>query len=218
VNSGDSVYESEYSKELNTIMFVTCYSEGTEGLKTTFDSLANTSYDDDYKLLFVVADGLITGSGNPKPTPQLVLDMLDVDPGLPFPPEPKSYIAVAEGSKKHNMAQVYAAWYNFNGHSVPTILVVKCGTTAEMSQPKPGNRGKRDSQMIMMNFYERVLLDEPMCALDYEIFEKMRYLMGITPDNFELILMVDADTKVSEDSLSKMAACMASGTLPNYAF
>lgn len=35
-------YTSEYTEELHTILLVTCYSEGREGLKATLDSLANT--------------------------------------------------------------------------------------------------------------------------------------------------------------------------------
>ena len=201
-------YESVYTEELYSVMLVTCYSEGQEGLKTTLDSLASTFYSDDYKLIFVVADGLITGAGNSKSTPQLILDMVTLDPGMPYPPEPVSYVAIGEGSKRHNMAQVYAAWYNYKGHSVPTIVLIKCGTPAEQAMAKPGNRGKRDSQMILMNFFRHIMLDEPLCPLDYDIFEKVRFLMGITPDVFEILLMVDADTKVAEDSLSRMVACM----------
>jgi chitin synthase len=93
-------------------MLVTCYSEGEEGLRTTFDSLALTSYCEDYKLLFIVADGLITGSGNSKSTPDLIIDMLEMDKSWPLPPPALSYFSLADGSKEHNKAQVYAAWYN----------------------------------------------------------------------------------------------------------
>ncbi len=63
-----------------------------------------------------------------------------------------------------------------------------------------------------MKFFQRVMFDEPMCQLDYEIFEKMRLLTGTTPDIFKILLCVDADTKVAEDSLSRMVACMANGS------
>jgi chitin synthase len=106
------------------------------------------------------------------------------------------------------MAKVYACWYKINGHCVPTIVIVKCGTPAEQCHSKPGNRGKRDSQLILMSLFQKVTFDEPMSELDVDIFEKVRYLMGVTPDVFEIILMVDADTKVAEDSLSRMIACM----------
>lgn len=40
------------------------------------------------------------------------------------------------------------------------------------------------------------------------MFLKMNYLMGIPPDCFEIVLMVDADTKVAPDSLARMVASM----------
>jgi len=202
----NAVPQSEYTEEVYTLMLVTCYSEGQEGIKTTMDSLANTIYNDSKKLMFVVADGQITGSGNAKTTPDLILELLEID--NTFPCDPMSYEAIAEGSKRHNMARVHVGFYNYNGHRVPTILVNKCGTPAEADGPKPGNRGKRDSQIILMSFFKKVIFDEPMTALEYDLFTKMQYLMDVTPDRFEIILMVDADTRVEPDSLSRMVACM----------
>ena len=37
------------------------------------------------------------------------------------------------------------------------ITVAKCGNPKEQNQPKPGNRGKRDSQLILMNFISRMI-------------------------------------------------------------
>lgn len=37
--------------ELYTVMLVTCYSEGEEGLRTTMDSLSNTTYSDQHKVM-----------------------------------------------------------------------------------------------------------------------------------------------------------------------
>jgi chitin synthase len=105
--------KSEYGQEIRTIMLVTCYSEGEDALRKTFDSLAETKYNEDFKLLFIVADGIITGSGNPKSTPQLIIDMLEMDSSWPSPPPALSYFSLADGSKEHNKARVYAAWYNF---------------------------------------------------------------------------------------------------------
>jgi chitin synthase len=86
---------------------------------------------------------------------------------------------------------------------------VKSGTEEEALAAKPGNRGKRDSQMILMRFLQKVNFNERMCPLEYELFQKIHYLMGVTPDRFEIILMVDADTQVAHDSLARMVACMA---------
>ncbi|KAK9659912.1 hypothetical protein K7432_018288 [Basidiobolus ranarum] len=129
------------SSELFTILLVTCYSEGESSIRCTIESLASTEYGDDHKLLFIVADGIITGSGNDRSTPDICVDLLEIDPAFENP-EPMSYIAVAAGAKQHNMAKVYAGHFNHKGHRVPTIVVVKCGTPEEQSAPKPGNRAE----------------------------------------------------------------------------
>ncbi|KAG1242416.1 hypothetical protein G6F68_016200 [Rhizopus microsporus] len=86
---------------------------------------------------------MIVGSGNDRSTPRIVLDILGVDPNLD--PEPMSFLSLGEGKKQHNMGKVYSGLYECSGHVVPFVVVVKVGTTEE--RQKPGNRGKRDSQM-----------------------------------------------------------------------
>jgi len=77
------------------------------------------------------------------------------------------------------------------GRRTPTVIVVKCGTDAEsVSDKKPGNRGKRDSQLILMNFFSRVTYNDRMSPLDFDLFRKIHILMGVTPDFFEVCLMV----------------------------
>jgi chitin synthase len=77
-----------------------------------------------------------------------------------------------------------------NGHRTPTIIVVKCGMPTEAKDKKPGNRGKRDSQLILMNFFSRVTYNDRMSPLDFDIFRKLQTLMGVTADFFEVVLMV----------------------------
>ncbi len=61
---------------------------------------------------------------------------------------------------------------------------------AEAQDKKAGNRGKRDSQLILMNFFSRVTYNDRMSPLDFDLFRKMQVLMGVTPDYFEVCLMV----------------------------
>nr|KAJ3417744.1 hypothetical protein HK105_000852 [Polyrhizophydium stewartii] len=194
--------------DLYTVLFVTCYSEGEASLRATLDSLAATDYDDCKKLLFVVADGIVKGTGNEASTPDLLIRMMHHDGAFGDNPPAFSYVAVATGSKQHNKARVYCGSYEVNGRHVPMVLVVKIGTEDEADQAKPGNRGKRDSQLVLMNFFSRVVLNDRMTPLDYDIFRKIHHLMGVTPDQFEIVLMVDADTKVATDSLRFMINAM----------
>ncbi|KAF9429915.1 hypothetical protein BGZ76_001060 [Entomortierella beljakovae] len=195
-------------QELHTVLLVTCYSEGESSLRTTIESLAATEYPDNKKLLFIICDGIITGSGNDRSTPDICSSLLELDPTFDSDPTPQSYIAVAAGSKQHNRAKVYAGYFRWKNRRVPTVLVVKCGNEAEHDKPKAGNRGKRDSQLILMNFFSRVTYNDRMTPLDYELFRKIQHLMQVTPDRFEIVLMVDADTKVYPSSLRLLMNCM----------
>ncbi|KAI8137857.1 chitin synthase-domain-containing protein [Fennellomyces sp. T-0311] len=184
---------------------VTCYTEDEESLRKTIDSIATLRYDDKRKLLFVICDGMIVGSGNDKPTPRIVLDILGVDPQVD--PEPLSFVSVGEGQKQHNMGKIYSGLYETSGHVVPYLVVVKCGKPTERS--KPGNRGKRDSQLILMQFLNRVHFDAPMTPLQLEIYHQMKNVIGVSPALYEYVLMVDADTEVMPDGMTFLASSMA---------
>ncbi|KAH8119464.1 glycosyltransferase family 2 protein [Phellopilus nigrolimitatus] len=199
---------AQIGAELFAVCLVTCYSEGEDSLRTTLDSISRTTYSDQRKLLFVIADGMITGAGEKRSTPDTCVSLLDADPRFGNP-MPMSYFAVGSGKKKENRAMVYAGHYTVAGRRTPTLVVVKCGTEHEaQTEKKPGNRGKRDSQLILMNFFSRVTYNDRMTPLDFDLFRKIQVLMGVTPDFFEVCLMVDADTKVYPDSLKYLVNCM----------
>ncbi|KAI8846501.1 chitin synthase-domain-containing protein [Chytridium lagenaria] len=180
-----------------------------QSLRNTMESLAATEYHDEKKLLFIIADGIITGKGNPKSTPDTIIDMIELDTELGKNPKPYSYIACASGSKQLNMARVYCGKFAHKGRLIPTVVVVKCGTEEERAAGvKPGNRGKRDSQLILMKFFMRVTLRDRMCPLDFDLFRKIHHITGFTPDFYEIVLMVDADTMVISDSLRAMTNSM----------
>jgi chitin synthase len=44
--------------------------------------------------------------------------------------------------------------------------------------------------MILMNFFSSVTYNSRMTPLDYDLFRKTQTLMGVTPDFFEVCLMV----------------------------
>lgn len=201
----------------HTLCLITAYSEGEMGIRTTIDSIAMTDYPNSHKCILVICDGIIKGKGETMSTPDYVLGMMKDFTILPEEVEPFSYVAVASGSKRHNMAKIYSGFYDYGHKSripvdkqqrVPMMLVVKCGTPAEQGKSKPGNRGKRDSQIILMSFLQKVMFDERMTELEYEMFNGMWKVTGISPDFYEIVLMVDADTKVFPDSLTHMVSAM----------
>ncbi|TPX46496.1 chitin synthase [Synchytrium endobioticum] len=183
---------------------IPCYTEGADSLTRTLEALAQTTYDDKRKLLFIVADGMVCGSGNDRPTPRIVLDILGVSPDVD--PEPKEYVALGDGSRQFNRAKIYSGLYEIQGRSCPFIVVVKCGAEGEVS--RPGNRGKRDSQIILMRYLSRVHFDSEMCPLELELYHQMKNIIGIHPSFFEYCLFVDSDTEVYPDSLNRLISCM----------
>jgi chitin synthase len=181
---------------------IPCYTEAEDELRRTIDSLAALKYDDKRKLLFIICDGNITGSGNDRTTPRIVLDILGVDPAIDA--EPLLFKSVGEGAKALNYGKVYSGLYEFEGHIVPYMVVVKVGKPTERT--KPGNRGKRDSQILLMHYLNRVHFDAPMSPLELEIYHQMRNVIGIDPAFYEYIFTVDADT-VSVGCARIMAVC-----------
>ncbi|KAG2217180.1 hypothetical protein INT45_013192 [Circinella minor] len=184
---------------------VPCYTEDEESLRKTIDSLTTMDYDDKRKLLFLIADGMIIGSGNDKPTPMILLDILGHDVENDDP-EPLMFKSVGEGSKQLNYGKVYSGLYMHEGHCVPYIVVIKVGKSTERN--KPGNRGKRDSQIICMDFLRKVHFDSEMSPLELSIYRNIRNVIGIDPILYEYILMVDSDTEVYPDALTRLVSCM----------
>eukprot|EP00833_Pecoramyces_ruminatium_P013586 jgi/Orpsp1_1/1187618/evm.model.d7180000059063.2 len=166
------------------ICLITCYSEQEEEIRTTLNSLTLAAYNDENKLLFIVVDGVITGSGNMQTTSDIILSMLEIEH---WSSRPMSYCyeSVGDIDKQTNMACVYAGYYSFNCRRVPVILVVKCGKESECNDEKPGNRGKRDSQLILMKFLSAVVMNKKMTALEYDLFKKIYQLTRIYPDEYD---------------------------------
>lgn len=190
--------------------FVICqvpaYTEGEDSLRKALDSLTALQYDNKRKLICVICDGVIVGEGNDRPTPKIVLDILGVDPKVDPPALP--FKSVGAGSEQLNYGKVYSGLYEYEGNVVPYLVIVKVGKESEQSKTKPGNRGKRDSQILLMSFLNRVHHRSPMSPLELEMFHQVN-IIGVDPELYEYLLMVDADTSVSEDSLNRLVAACA---------
>ena len=191
--------------------FVICqvpaYTEGEDSLRKGLDSLTALAYDNKRKLICVICDGMIVGGGNDRPTPKIVLDILGVDPKIDPPALP--FKSVGQGAEQLNYGKVYSGLYEYEGNVVPYLVVVKVGKESEQRKSKPGNRGKRDSQILLMSFLNRVHHRAPMNPLELEMFHQINNIIGVDPELYEYLFMVDADTKVKEDSLNRLVASCA---------
>lgn len=190
------------------ICTVPAYTEDEDSLRRAIDSAARMKYDDKRKLLMIICDGMIIGQGNDRPTPRIVLDILGVPETVD--PEPLSFESLGEGMKQHNMGKIYSGLYEVGGHIVPFLVVVKIGKPSEVS--RPGNRGKRDSQMIFMRFLNRVHYNMPMSPLELEMHHHIRNIIGVNPTFYEFLLQIDADTVVAPDSATRFVAAFLHDT------
>lgn len=175
------------------ILLVTCYSEDLPGIKSTLDSLTLQNHRE--KVIFVVCDGMIQGHGNEFTTPEIVLSLISID----YESLPAEYNAIASGSKQYNQAKVYTGTYAVDEIRTRIIVVNKIGAKGEASK---GNRGKRDSQLILLGFFSRLLYRDRMCPLDFEIYKAMKGSFSLDPTLCEYLLMVDADTIVAPTAVS----------------
>ena len=186
------------------ICLVPAYTEGEDQLRKSLDSLTSLQYDNKRKLICVVCDGNITGGGNDRPTPKIVLDILGVDPKVD--PSALPFRSVGMGSEQLNYGKVYSGLYEYEGNVVPYVVIVKVGKESEQRNSKPGNRGKRDSQILLMQFLNRVHFRAPMSPLELELFHQINNIIGVDPELYEYLFMLDADTMVREDSLNRLVA------------
>ena len=83
------------------------------------------------------------------------------------------------------------------------MVLVKASKPTKCS--KPGNRGKQDLQILLLQYLNQVHFDSPMNLLELEIYHQMCNVIGIDPAFYEYILMVDADM-VGDESLGIFTA------------
>ena len=200
------------------IINIPCYTEDKESLSKTINSVTCMDYSDAHKLLFIVCDGNLKGSGQKRTTPETVMAILGNS--LNNETATFTYSSLGKGAKAQNLVRVYSGRYKYQRnskeevHEVPYIVVVKIGFAHEVAD-RPGNRGKRDSQLILFNFLSKMFyIDQgvttktfKLTKLDEELMKRFNEL-GNEVSKYEFMLTVDSDTEVKEDSLRKMIAHM----------
>jgi cellulose synthase/poly-beta-1,6-N-acetylglucosamine synthase-like glycosyltransferase len=85
---------------------------------------------------------------------------------------------------------------------VPYVIVVKVGRDDEQDRPKPGNRGKRDSQLLVYNFFHYVNYRRLWSPLFENLEFKMRICLNIDARDAMYMLVVDCDTEVQQTGIS----------------
>jgi cellulose synthase/poly-beta-1,6-N-acetylglucosamine synthase-like glycosyltransferase len=89
------------------IVMVPCYNEGDKELRKTIDSIMDSTYPDDNKVLLVVADGNITGKGEKMSTPDTLAKIL----GYKHSHTDRAYDCESIGDFTANRAKIYYGTY-----------------------------------------------------------------------------------------------------------
>lgn len=172
------------------LISVPCYNESFDSLMNTFSSVAATKYDAALKVLFVVVDGVVKGKENDQFTSDLVLQVLGhpsthvkksgsqsqsdtmsraTEARVPAAPT-RLYYSLGDGMLQANMAKVYSGHFSAVGGSMPYIVVVKTGEGSNN-----GNRGKRDSQLLVLSFLSRLHLEKDLYPLGLLLDDDFTY-------------------------------------------
>jgi chitin synthase len=170
------------------IINIPCYTEDKQSLEKTIHSIYDSEYPDDKKLMFIVADGVLNIFGRSLNENQVEYQ----------------YDALGDDEKSLNYAKVYSGWHKNNERNLPYIVVVKTGLKTEAHESKRGNRGKRDSQLILFNFLSKLHYKTELNELERKLKADFKKNFTINPLQNEFMLSVDADTYVHKDAIKHM--------------
>jgi hypothetical protein len=86
---------------------------------------------------------------------------------------------------------------------VPYVTVVKVSREDEYEQnnPKPGNRGKRDSQLLVYNFFQYFNCRQLWNPLFEDIKFQTRFCLNIGASEAMYVLAIDCDTEVDKTGI-----------------
>ena len=217
------------------IVTVPCYNEGTEELTKTINSVRDESYPNEKKLLVFIADGNKKGKNsdgfdNYETTPVILSDLLgytksDSDPI--YCCDSTGYEVGKNGEKIpiRNRVKIYHGTYQ---DGLKYMVIEKYGLDVEGDV---GNRGKRDSQVMLLQLLNRVqhnyklnlqrggpryrelnefevAIESAFRDLDFPLTSNRAVGEQDGLDDIKYLMAVDADTRLSKDSITQMVYSM----------
>jgi chitin synthase len=192
-------FVKEEDMQAGLLVMVPCYNESDKELRKTVDSVLENDYPDDRKLLVIVADGVITGAGETMSCPETLASLL----GFDFDPSDAAYPYNSLGANTTNYASIYSGIYTSRNRpekKLNYIVIVKQGCPQERFTPRAGNRGKRDSQILLFGILNRLQYGRRLKDLD-QTFIKTLDAFGLCHQDIKYLMAIDADTRVSDTSL-----------------
>ena len=199
---GQKGYPEKLNRHVGILM--SCYSEDENTLRNAINSVANLSYDSSKKVLIIVVDGIVVGKGNSISTAVALMKILGLKDDLSAAKR-FSYSSLSVGAHAINYGSIFSGKYQLGDELLSYLLIIKTGSRSELI--KPGNRGKRDSQMLFLRFLNRANQNSPLSPMETQIYWHLKFVLNIEPKLLEFLMMLDADTIVYPDSLNRLLSC-----------
>ena len=185
--------------QAGVLVMVPCYNESESELRKTIHSIAGNDYPDENKVIVVVADGVITGRGETRSCPETLASIF----GYEYDPSDEAYPYTSLGNNTLNYASIYSGTYTPYDHptkELKYVVIVKQGTPEERYTPRAGNRGKRDSQLLLFGIFNRFQYHREPTELDRQFMISLQNLQ-LSIREIEYLMAIDADTRVSESAI-----------------
>ncbi|KAG0364965.1 hypothetical protein BGZ54_006997 [Gamsiella multidivaricata] len=218
LNNGRSNVATEVgTKDQNhVLMLVICPTGETEDrIKATLNSLVLTDHEDSRKMLLVIVDAT-SSDGEPCQASSSCLGLMDtsfmnssdnenaVRGGL-GPEREVDSIALDDiqsdsGGVIDDASVVHSGHYVIDARRVPYILVIR-PPRDHLSQPHHGNWEKKK---LVVRWLHRVCFNQPISALEYDLFERVRDLNHHGPGIFEMLLMTEVGSVCDRHSVTRL--------------
>lgn len=176
------------------IIHIPLYNEDYNTIRSTLESINNINYDKENILLLIVVDGLVNIPNTEERIDFVLLNRILNNHKFingDFV-EPIVY--------KDNTLKIFSGLYKDMEYSV----ILKCGGTNEINTSKPGNRGKKDSALIIYEtlYYNSIAsVDNTYCNIIYAIEDRL-IQKDILLENYNYILIIDCDTDIERQGLN----------------
>lgn len=216
-------------QDAKVIVTIPCYNEGEAELTKTINSVRDESYPKEKKLLLFIADGNKTGASSEGPnyatTPVILSNLLGYEKNAVdtmYSCDSTGYVTDENGEKNPigNRSKIY---HGTTEEGLNYMVIEKCGLASNVHDV--GNRGKRDSQILLLQLLNRVMhnhtlkqskgrndykeLNELETALDGALREMGFPLTSESiSEQVKYLMAVDADTRLSKDSITQMVYSM----------
>lgn len=197
---------SNFNYNDKIIIHIPLYNEDEEVIRLTLDSIYKLNYDLDNILLMIVIDGIIFNGKSQKNIDNILLnDIFNNSQYMDDLNNNKVYDNTIDYS--NNKLKVYTGVYNRINYNV----VVKCGNDDEPNTGRMGNRGKKDSALIIYNIINYMNTEYLVDRSHHKYYTNIVNILSKQLEykqhniiDYKHMLIIDCDTEVAENGLLQL--------------